>query len=209
MSIGENLRALRDLIRRHGVRPALARTAEVLRERVIQPWEIIFWLPAVEVARIEPPAGTSFRVVRSLDQLTPDERAEAAARLGVSAMPVWEKRLAGGCELHLLFLDRKLAASRFVVWGTVTPFQNVVLTDRDTMGMDVRVDPDLRGRGLAPLFFSISIQDLASRGCDRVFATVAVHNVRSLKTLERVGFRPLLRCRVNRGRYRYDRGLIG
>jgi RimJ/RimL family protein N-acetyltransferase len=208
VSLGENLRAFRKLMERDGLRPTVARAAEVLRERVIQPWEIIFWLPAAEVARIEPPADARFRVVRSLEELEEGARRDLAVRLGESTVSVWEARLRQGCELHLLFLGERLAASRFVVWGSVTPFQNVVLTPRDTMGLDVRVDPELRGRGLAPLFFSISIQDLAQRGCERVFATVAVHNVRSLKTLERVGFRPLLRCRVERGRFRYDRTLI-
>ena len=208
MSFLENLHALRDRARRDGARRTVARAAEVLRERLIQPWEIIYWLPAASVARIDPPANGRFRVVRSLDELGARERDEVAGRLGAASTAVCESRLAQGCELHLLFLGEDLAASRFVIWGSVTPFQNVVLTERDTMGLDVRVEPDLRGRGLAPLFFSISIQDLASRGCDRVFATVAVHNVRSFKTLERVGFRPLLRCRVERGRYRYDRTLI-
>lgn len=208
MSLGENLAALRDRIARDGLRPALTRAGEVLRERLVQPWEIIYWLPAAEVRKLDPPEGSRFLVVRSLDELDPALRGEIAARLGASAMPVWERRLAAGCELHLMLLDGRLAASRFVVWGAATPFQNVVLTERDTMGMDVRVDPEMRGRRLAPLFFSVSIQDLARRGCERVFATVAVHNVRSLRTLEGVGFRALLRCRVERGRYRYDRDLI-
>lgn len=208
MSLRENFRALRDQMRREGARAAVARAGEVLRERLIQPWETIYWLPARDVARIEPPPGASFRVVRALDELDSAAREAVTSGPGASSIPLWERRLAQGCELHLMFLDGRLAASRFVVWGHVTPFQNVVLTDRDTMGLDVRVDPDFRGRGLAPIFFSISIQDLARRGCDRVFAAVAVHNVRSIKTLEHVGFRPLLKCRVKRGRYRYDRNLI-
>lgn len=208
MSLGENLAALRDRIARDGLRPALARAGEVLRERLVQPWEIIYWVPAAEVRKLAPPEGSRFLVVRSLDDLDPVLRGAISERLGASAMPVWEQRLAAGCELHLLLVDDRLAASRFVVWGAATPFQNVVLTERDTMGMDVRVDPEMRGRRLAPLFFSVSIQDLARRGCERVFATVAVHNVRSLRTLEGVGFRALLRCRVERGRYRYDRELI-
>lgn len=208
MSFGEGLRSLRDHMRRDGLRPSLARALEVVRERLIQPWETIYWLPAGAVARIDAPPDARFRVVRSLRELEPSDREEAVGRVGASSTLVWESRLAQGCELHLLFLGERLAASRFVVWGSTTPFQNVVLTEHDTMGLDVRVEPELRGRSLAPLFFSISIQDLASRGCERVFATVAVHNVRSIKTLERVGFRPLLRCRVERGRYRYDRSLI-
>ncbi len=84
MSLGESLRALGVVMRRDGVRPALARAAEVLRERVVQPWEVIYWIPAGEVLRIEAPPGASIRVVQSLEQLTPDERAETVARVDAS-----------------------------------------------------------------------------------------------------------------------------
>lgn len=208
MRLGENFRALKDYVKANGFRAAHARAFEVIRERVVHPWEIIYWLPASEVARIERPAGARFQVIRALGELSAAHRALLQAQLGDATLAIWETRLAQGCEGHLLFLDEHFAASRFVVWGNVTPFQNLVLTPRDTMGMDVRVDPALRGRGLAPLFFSISIQDLAQRGCERVFAMVAVHNIRSIKTLEHVGFRALLRCRLERGRYRFEGSII-
>lgn len=208
MRLGENIRALRDYVKLHGARAALTRAVEVVSERLVHPWEIIYWLPASAVERIEPPAGARFQVIRALGELSAEQRSLLLEQLGAPTLAVWETRLAQGSEAHLLFLDRKLAASRFVVWGHVTAFQNLLLTPRDTMGMDVRVDPELRGRGLAPLFFSISIQDLAQRGCERVFAMVAVHNVRSIKTLEHVGFRPLLRCRIERGRYRFEGNII-
>ncbi len=208
MRLSENIRALREYVRAKGVGAAFKRAAEVARERLVHPWEIIYWLPASAVVRLEPPAGSRFRVIRGLGELSPAEHAQVLAQLGAPTLAIWETRFARGGEAHLLFLDEQLAASRFVVWGNVAPFQNLVLTPHDTMGMDVRVDPELRGRGLAPLFFSLSIQDLAQRGCERVFAMVAVHNIRSIKTLERVGFRPLLRCRIANGRYRYEGSII-
>lgn len=208
MRFGENVRALSDYVQANGLQAALARAVEVIRERLVHPWEIIYWLPASDVLRMEPPAGARFAVIRSLADLGESEREGLRNQLGAPTLAIWETRLAQGSEGHLLFLDGRLAASRFVVWGSVKPFQNLVLTPRDTMGMDVRVDPELRGRGLAPLFFSISIQDLAKRGCERVFAMVAVHNIRSIKTLEHVGFRALLRCRLERGRYRFEGNII-
>lgn len=208
MRFGENIRALSDYVQANGFAAAIARAVEVIRERLFHPWEIIYWLPAAEVVRLEPPAGSRFRVIHALADLSDDERRRLLAQLGAATLAIWEQRLAQGGEGHLLFLDDRLAASRFVVWGSVKPFQNLVLTPRDTMGMDVRVDPELRGRGLAPLFFSVSIQDLARRGCERVFAMVAVHNVRSIKTLEHVGFRALLRCRLEHGRYRFEGNII-
>jgi GNAT superfamily N-acetyltransferase len=208
MRLGENIRALQDYVHTNGMRAALTRAVEVIRERLVHPWEIIYWLPAAAVARIELPAGARFQVIRALPELNAETRALLLEQLGAPTLSIWETRFSQGCEGHLLFLDERLAASRFVVWGNVTPFQNLVLTPHDTMGMDVRVDPALRGRGLAPIFFSVSIQDLARRGCERVFAMVAVHNMRSIKTLEHVGFRALLRCRIEHGRYRFEGNII-
>ena len=129
--------------------------------------------------------------------------------VGASSMSIFKKRLAAGAELHMLIVDGRIAGTRFVALGSRTPFQNVVLGDCDAMGLDVRIEPDMRGRGLAPLFFSLSISNLAERGIDRVFATVNVRNERSIRTLERAGFRYVLNMRKRGKQYRYDAEIIG
>ena len=66
MRVGENIRALQDYVQVNGLRAAFARAVEVMRERLVHPWEIIYWLPASAVVRIEPPAGARFQLIRSL-----------------------------------------------------------------------------------------------------------------------------------------------
>ena len=209
MALREEFETLRDHLRRFGWRPTFRRGVEVLRERIVRPWERLYWLPATEVARVDPPdEDARLRVVHQVDELEAEAWVELERQVGSHSAGLYRARIDQGCEMHLLELGGRIAGSRFVIWGSRHPFQNVLLTDRDTMGIDVRIDRAFRGRKLAPLFFSMSIRDLAERGCDRVFAAVAVHNVRSIRTLERVGFRHLLNFRVERGRYRFDRSVI-
>ena len=199
------VRDLAEKIRADGLAPTLRRVREIARDAIVPPWNTIYWLNAREVVRIPPVSGARLRVVHRLEELGEDERRDLTASIGTSAMPLVEQRLLQGVELHLLLVDEKVAGTRFVVFGSSHPFQNVVLTARDTMGLDVRIDPRFRGSGLAPLFFSLSIAELAERGIERIFAAASVHNDRSNRTLVRVGFQPLLRYREKRGIYRYDR----
>lgn len=205
----ESLEAFRDRLRRHGARDTVEHVARVLRERWVPPWQHLYWMPAAEVLRLTAPPDASLRVVERFEDLSDTERTDLARHVGESSMRLVRSRLERGCELHLLLKGERIAGSRFVVFGRMHRFQSVVLTPRDTMGMDVRIDRELRGQGLAPVFFSLSIQDLHRRDCDRVFAAVSVQNTPSIRTLERVGFRHLLRFRIRRGWYRYDREVIG
>ena len=208
MRLANDLAVVRDRIRRDGWSFTLRRVREIVRERLIQPWEHLYWMPTNAVVVIEPPTDARLEVVLRVEDLSDERWRELEEHLGSDTVPRLRERIERGCEMHILTLKGQIAGTRFVVWGRTHAFQHVPLTENDTMGMDVRIDPEYRGRRLAPLFFSLSIQDLARRGCERVWAVVAVHNVRSVKTLERVGFRRLLTQRIERGRYRYDRDIV-
>lgn len=204
----ENLEAVRDRLRRRGARDTARHVVRVLRERWVPPWQRLYWMNAAEVVRLDPPPGTRLRAIASLSDLNEDELSDLARHVGASSMAIARERMARGCELHLLGQGARIVGSRFVVFGMTHAFQNIVLTPKDTMGLDVRIDREVRGRGLAPVFFSLSIQDLHRRGCERVFAAVSVQNTPSIRTLERVGFREVLQFRIRRGWYRYDCDLI-
>jgi len=203
--LAENVTTLRDRIRRDGLRAAFAKAAQVLRDRIAPPAETFYWLPVSEAAQIDLPPHGCLRVIRSLGELTSAERLAVERSIGAASVEIWRERLARGLEAHLLFIDERLAASRFVIWGTAHPFHHVLLTPKDTMSMDLRVDPDFRGQGAATAFFSQSLQDLARRGCERAYATVAVNNEPANRTFLRLGFRPLVRWRHGRGGYRYEK----
>ena len=208
MSALEKLATFRNRIRRDGLRTGLAAAYAGLRDRVRPPSETILWLRPADVVRIEAPAGATLRVLRSLDELSAEERREVERSISASTLDIWRQRFAAGLEAHLMFLEGRLAASRFVIWGRACPFFHVVLTENDTMSMDLRVDPDLRGRGLATAFFSQSVQELARSGCERIYVTVLVNNVTVNRMVERLGFKPLVRWRHVRGGYGYERPVI-
>lgn len=204
----EELSSLRDYARRYGWRRAAERSLAVLRERLLPPWERLYWIPAAEVAPIPAPPDARLRVARRPEELGHPQWCELSAQVGPRACELYRERVSRGCELHLLELDGRIAGSQFFIPGTLQPFQHVVLTERDALLMDVRIHREFRGRGLAPLFYSLSVQDLARRGCERVFGAASVHNTPSLRTFERVGFRHLVDYRFRRGRYHFDRELI-
>lgn len=208
MNVREALEAVRDRLGRHGARDTAEHVLRVLRERWMPPWQHLYWMPAAEVLRLAAPPDASLRVIERFEDLSESERIDLARHVGESSIGLAHARLERGCELHLLLKGERIAGSRFVVFGRAHRFQGVVLTPRDTMGLDVRIERELRGQGLAPLFFSLSIQDLHRRGCERVFAAVSVQNTPSIRTLERVGFRQILQFRIRRGWYRYDREVI-
>lgn len=208
MSLAENASNFLDRIRRDGVRAALAKAAQVLRDRLVAPAETFYWLAVSEVTRLDLPPGGALRVVRSLDELTADEQCAVERSIGTSSLEIWRQRLGQGLEAYLLFIGGRLVASRFVIWGSAHPFHHVLLTPKDTMSMDLRVDPDFRGKGAATAFFSQSLQDLGRRGCERAYATVAVNNEPVNRMVLRLGFRALVRWRRSRGGYRYERDLV-
>lgn len=208
MSLGENLSALRASARRDGLGAALRKAFAVLRDRARPPAQTIVWLPVAEVARIEAPPGSRLRVIRSLEELTEAELHEVEHSVGRSSLEIWRQRLSAAVEAHLLFIGDRLAASRFVLWGSAHPFHHVPLTEKDTMTMDLRVHPDFRGRNVSTAFYSQSIQELGRRGCERVYATVLVNNVPANRMLEHVGFRPLVRWHAVRGGYAFEREMV-
>lgn len=208
MDVWESVEAVRDRLRRHGAKDTGAHVLRVLRERWASPWQTLYWMKAAEVARLRPAPNLTLRVVERISDLSEGEVSDLARHVGASSMPIVRNRLDRGCELHLLLQDTRVVGSRFAVFGRTHAFQNVVLTPNDTMGLDVRIDRDLRGQGLAPVFFSLSIQDLHRRGCERAFAAVSVQNTPSIRTLERVGFQQILQFRIRRRWYRYDREVI-
>lgn len=191
-------------MRMEGVSATLWRILDVVRDRVMPPWVNLYWIPAGEVSKAEKEEDLELHVVTSLDALGPAERRDLERSVGLSAIPIFEERLARGSELHILLASGRVAGTRFVVFGHTHPFQDVMLTEHDAMGLDVRIDPAFRGRGLASDFYRLSIANLAERGIERVFAGASVRNGRSNRMLRRVGFRSLLRYRVRRGRYQYD-----
>lgn len=208
MSFVENVATLRDRMRREGARAAFARAARVVRDRLAPPAETFYWLPVREALRLDLPPGGSLCVIRALDELREAQRLAVERSIGAASVRIWRERLAQGVEAHLLFVGDRLAVSRFVIWGTSHAFHHVLLTPKDTMSMDLRTDPDFRGQGAATAFFSQSLQDLARRGCERAYATVAVNNEAANRTFLRLGFRPLVRWRRIRGGYRYEKDPI-
>ena len=208
MTIREELTAIRRYLRDNGVAPTMRRAGDVLRERATAPWQRVYWLTASEVTVLDPPSGVELRVVDSEDELTPLDWQNLKENLAESDLDVVRHRLRQRCELHLLTEADELVGTRFIVWGHRHSFQHVPLVPQDSIGMDLRINPAFRGRRLASPFLSLSTQNLASRGCQRVFTVISVHNLRSIRSFEGVGFQYLCSYRQARGFYRYDRPVL-
>jgi ribosomal protein S18 acetylase RimI-like enzyme len=76
------------------------------------------------------------------------------------------------------------------------------------MALDGRVDPKYRGRGLYPIFLSLSIEKLKQRGIERLFIDTNENNEEANRSFASVGFRFLLKFKIKRGRYRFDRKAV-
>jgi ribosomal protein S18 acetylase RimI-like enzyme len=208
MGLANGLAVVRDRIRRDGWSFTLRRIRDVVRERLIPSWEYLYCIEARNVATFELPTDTRLEVAVHAEDLSEDRWNELARNLGEDTMPLYRQRLKQGIELHMLLVGDRIAGSRFVIWGRVHSFQHVPLTENDVMSMDARINPEFRGRRLASLLYSLSTQNLARRGCERQWFVVSRHNVRSVRTLERIGCRRLLSLRCVWGHYRFDQDIV-
>lgn len=204
----------------------VSRSGKMLKESLCPPWTCLYWLPVGEAVDLRSssakqddsdkslgslsrlPEGLKLRVVRSLSELKPQEYQALKESVGGSDIPVYERRLSQGIELHVLFIDQKVAGTLSFVFGETHRFQHVVLTDHDVMALDGRVDPKYRGRGLYPIFLSLSIEKLKQRGIERLFIDTNENNEAANRSYASLGFRFLLKFKTESGRYRFDRKAI-
>jgi ribosomal protein S18 acetylase RimI-like enzyme len=204
----------------------VSRSGKVLRESLCPPWVYLYWLPVAEAVDLRASnteqagsdkfqgllsrllKGVELRAVTSLSDLKPQEYQALKESVGGSDIPVYERRLSQGVELHVLFIDQKVAGTISFVFGKTHRFQHAVLTDRDAMALDGRVDPKYRGRGLYPIFLSLSIEKLKQKGIERLFIDTNENNEEANRSFASVGFRFLLKFKTARGRYRFDRKAI-
>jgi hypothetical protein len=209
-------------VRNDGFRFVFSRLLQVARDRVVPPWVLLYWIPVAEAPEFSRhgTAGSQnegfrgvlsrllekveLRVVTRLDELSPNELRALEQSVGASAIPVFEQRLLQGMTLHLLLAGERVAGTIFFVFGRSQRFQHVVLTERDAMGLDGRIDPGFRGRGLYPVFLLLSIARLKESGVDRLFVDTTEDNDHAIRSFSSVGFRFLIRYRLKRGRYRFD-----
>jgi hypothetical protein len=225
MNFLESVNRLRLRLRQEGLRRVVNLVYRIVYNYLAPPWYKVYWIPVGEVPepgsdRNIPPGYESFwklvvrlvqgvklEVVHNLDELDPHQMQSLIECVGVSALPVFQERLSRGIELHILFLfaEARVVGTAFFVLGKRQPFQHLVLTDRDVMGLDAHIEPAFRGRGLFPIFLWLSILHLRKQGIERVFADLAEWNTESNRSLECLGFRYLLKYKLVRGSYRYDK----
>jgi GNAT superfamily N-acetyltransferase len=221
--MSERLLEIYARVREEGLLWFTSRIIKKVRDSVFPPWVCLYWLPIAEATDLRGPnvseAGhdklfgllsrllksVELKVVTALSDLKPPEYQALKDSVGGSDIPVYEQRLSQGIELHVLFVDQKVAGTLSFVFGRTHRFQHVVLTDRDAMALDGRVDPKYRGRGLYPLFLSLSIERLRQRGIERLFIDTNEDNEEANRSFASVGFRFLLKFRLERGRYSFDR----
>lgn len=215
-----------DRFRQEGLVWFVSRSGKILRESLCRPWQYLYWLPVAEavdlrIANMKPAdndkfqvllsrllKGVELRVVTSLSELNPQEYQALKDSVGGSDIPVYQRRLSQGVELHVLFIDQKVAGTLSFVFGKIQQFQHVTLTDRDAMALDGRINPKYRGRGLYPIFLSLSIEKLKQNGIERLFIDTNENNEEANRSFASVGFRFLLKYKTERGKYRFDRKAI-
>lgn len=210
-------------VREEGIAWFASRMVRKLKDWASPPWICLYWLPLSEATDLRNPAtkdggdeklralltrllkSVELKAVTALSDLKPQEYQALKDSVGASDIPVYERRLSQGIELHILFVDKKVAGTLSFVFGKTHRFQHVVLTDRDAMALDGRVDPKYRGRGLYPIFLSLAIERLREKGIERLFIDTNENNEEASRSFTSVGFRFLLRFRIEGGRYRFDR----
>ncbi|TKB90010.1 MAG: GNAT family N-acetyltransferase [Nitrospira sp.] len=204
----------------------VSRSAKLLRESLCPPWVCLYWLPIADAVDVRtsntkqagsnkfrglvsrPPEGVELRVFTNLSEINPQEYQALKDSVGGSDIPVYQRRFSQGVELHVLFIDQKVAGTLSFVFGKIHRFQHVVLTDRDAMALDGRIDPKYRGHGLYPIFLSLSIEKLKQRGIERLFIDTNENNEAANRSYASAGFRFLLKYKTGWGRYRFDRKAI-
>jgi ribosomal protein S18 acetylase RimI-like enzyme len=171
-------------------------------DRIHPPWQYLFWIPLSSFGGVPAVEGMSLRVISNRA-----EEADLSALeriLGSSAVSVYRTRIAQGCQFHILYKEQAVAGTLFFVFGLTQRFQHVVLTERDAVILDARVDPTFRGQGLYSILLRLSLDSLRGKDIERVFVATSEHNEPSLRALHRVGFRYLMRYRTWMGIYKYD-----
>lgn len=176
-----------------------------LRERITNPWHVMYWIPTAQVNPVPLPEDASFVVLAD-----PTRELDAARRrnlmdaLGPRSDKQAEERLASGALLHVLFVGHMVAGTLFTVSGAARRFQHMVLTDGDSMVLDARIVPAFRGRGLYPVLLAHAAQALRAHGQDRLYIDTLETNTASLRSYAKVGFRFLTRYRMSwRRHYRF------
>ena len=198
-------------IKQEGFLWFLRRSGKMLRDCVYPPWNCLYWIPVFESISpmVYKPLNDKaqcidVRVLTSLSELKAQEYRALIESIGASDMPLYETRLAQGVELHVLFIDEKVAGTLSFVFGKTRRFQHVILTDHDAMALDGRIDPRHRGRGLYSLFLALSIAKLRSKGIERLFIDTNEDNLPANRAYRSVGFRSLVRYKIRWGNYRFD-----
>ena len=178
--------------------PVMVLIRQALRERITNPWHLMYWIPTVEVNRVPLPANASFMVVTDpARELTAAQHKALIEALGPRSDKQAEERLASGALLHVLFLDDTVAGTLFTVSGAARRFQHMVLTDGDSMVIDARIVPAFRGRGLYAVLLAHAAQALHAHGQDRLYIDTLETNTASLRAYDKVGFRFLTRYRMS------------
>ena len=205
MSVLQRVSELTARVQNEGFLIVLSLMFKIVKERVIPSWQVLYWMPVVEAPGPPNHAALVLRVVRGLVELNANEYRALEHSVGASAVPIYQRRLSQGNELHILFAGERVVGTIFFVFGRYHPFQHAILTERDVMALDARIDPEFRGRGLYAVFLLLSIANLKQKGVDRLFISCSERNERSIHSFSRVGFRFLLRYRQRRYQYRFDR----
>lgn len=189
----------------HGWGPVLVLIRQTLRDRMTNPWHLMYWIPTTQVNRVPLPLNASFMVITDpMRELNPAQRKSLIDALGPGSDKQAEERLASGALLHVLFVDQAVAGTLFTVSGAARRFQHMVLTDGDSMVIDARIVPAFRGQGLYPVLLAHAADALRAYGQDRLYIDTLETNTASLRAYEKVGFRFLTRYRVSwRRQYRF------
>ncbi len=200
-----HLQEARARAKEQGWGPVLILIRRELRNRITNPWHLMYWTPTTEAKLVPLPANASFMVLTDpARELNPAQFKALIEALGPRSNKQAEARLASGALLHVLFVDEMVAGYFFTVSGAARRFQHMVLTDGDSAGIDGRILPAFRGRGLFPVLLGHGVHALQAYGQDRFYADALETNIGSLRALERIGCRFLTRYRTSwRGYYRY------
>jgi hypothetical protein len=118
----------------------VSRSGKVLRESLCPPWAYLYWLPVAEAVDLRTSntkqvgsdkflgllsrllKGVELQVVTSLSELKPQEYQALRDSVGGSDIPLYERRLSQGVELHVLFFDQKVAGTLSFVFGRLIDF---------------------------------------------------------------------------------------
>src|SRR5687768_302859 len=200
-----HLQEARARVKEQGWGPVMILIRQALRERMSNPWHLMYWIPTAEVNVVALPANASFKVLTDpARELNPAQHKRLLEALGPGSDKQAEDRLASGALLHVLFVAEMVAGTLFTVSGAARRFQHMVLTDGDSMVLDARIVPAFRGKGLYAVLLAHAAHALQAYGQDRLYIDTLETNTASLRAYDKVGFRFLTRYRMSwRRHYRF------